>query len=60
MVSRPPILYMLGIMSIGFGVYQLWHDGSVSQQAFLNGSVCVATAAGIQIIRDLWGRIHRR
>jgi hypothetical protein len=60
MFSRPAALYVVGVLSIGFAVYQFWHDGSVNQQAFLIGGVCVATAAGIQIIRDLWGRIQRR
>jgi uncharacterized membrane protein len=60
MRSRPAILYGFGILLIGVGLYQFWSDGTINQQAFLIGSVCVATTAFIQIVRDLWRRMGRQ
>ncbi len=57
---RAAILYLAGFGMLGFGFYQFWRDGSVYQQTFISGGICIASAAALQIVQDLWRRINRR
>lgn len=57
---RALILYVIGFGSLGFGFYQFWRDGTLSQNLFMIGGTCVASAAALQIVQDLWRRFGRR
>jgi hypothetical protein len=56
---RTALLYFIGFASVSFGFYEFWRDQLVDQNAFMIGGVCLATAAGIQVLRDLWRRLKR-
>ena len=56
---RAAILYVAGFGALAFGFYQFWRDGSVYQQTFITGGICIACAAALQIVRDLWKRLGR-
>jgi hypothetical protein len=56
---RPVILYVIGAALTVYGFYVFWRDSTVNQNAFVFGAICLASAAGLQIIRDLWRRLRR-
>ncbi len=56
---RAVLLYVAGFGAMAFGFYQFWRDGSVYQQTFIIGGICIASAAAFQIARDLWKRLGR-
>jgi len=56
---RPAILYVLGVALTGYGFYAFWRDGTVNQNALIFGAICLAAAAGLQILADLWRRLRR-
>lgn len=56
---RAVILYVIGFGATGFGFYQFWRDGTLNQQMFVVGGTCIAAAAALQIVRDLWRWIGR-
>lgn len=58
-MRSPALLYIIGVAAIGFGFYQFWRDAVVNQEAFLVGGVCLASGAGLQVLRDLWRRLRR-
>ncbi len=56
---RAAVLYIIGVGAVSFGFYEFWRDQRVDQNAFMLGGLCLATAAGIQILSDLWRRLKR-
>lgn len=56
---RIALVYAIGFGAVAFGFYRFWHDGTVDQQPFVIGGVCIFTAALIQVIRDIWHRLRR-
>ncbi len=56
---RVTILYVAGFGAMAFGFYEFWRDGSVYQQTFIVGGICIASAAAVQIAQDLWKRLRR-
>jgi len=56
---RTRILYVVGFCAVAYGFYEFWHDDIVDQNALLVGSVCIAAAAGLGIIADVWRRLRR-
>jgi hypothetical protein len=53
------VLYAIGAGSVGLGFYEVWRDGTIDHQAFVVGGMCIVTAAGLQIVRDVWRRLRR-
>jgi hypothetical protein len=50
----PLILYAIGAAAFGYGWYTYWRTGHVGPDPFVVASICVVSAAGIQVARDLW------
>ena len=59
LTARVTLVYLIGFGSLAYGFYEFWRDDRVNQHAFLIGGTCVATAAAIQVFRDLWHRVRR-
>jgi hypothetical protein len=57
---REIILYVIGFAALAYGFYEFWLDRSVDQNAFMIGGTCVAVAAFLQVVSDLWRRVTRR
>jgi hypothetical protein len=57
---RAIILYVIGFGALVYGFYEFWLDRSVDQNAFMIGGTCVAVAAFLQVVSDLWRRVTRR
>ena len=45
---------------MAYGFYEFWRDGTVDQNAFMIGATCVAAAAALQVVSDLWRRMRRK
>ena len=56
---RTALLYLIGVFAVTFGFYEFWHEQLVDQNAFIIGGLCLATAAGLQVIADLWRKLKR-
>ncbi len=59
-MSAPTILYVLGVAAFGYGWYFYWKTSLVDPDPFVLAGVFVVTAAGVQVVRDLMGRLRRR
>jgi hypothetical protein len=57
---RAIVLYGIGFAALIYGFYEFWVDRSVDQNAFMIGGTCVAVAAFLQVVTDLWRRATRR
>ena len=55
----PTILYLLGVAAFAYGWYVYWKTSLVDPDPFVLAGVFVVTAAGVQIVRDLWARLRR-
>ncbi len=56
---RATTLYLLGVGITAFGFYQFWRDRTLDPQLFIIGGGCIAAAAAVQVIADLWRRMRR-
>ena len=56
---RTAVLYVIGVSAVTFGFYEFWRQQLVDQNAFVIGGLCLATAAGLQVIADLWRKLKR-
>jgi hypothetical protein len=56
---RSIVLYLIGFGSLGYGFYEFYLDRTVDQNAFMIGGTCVAVAAFLQVVSDLWQRLTR-
>ena len=57
---RAVLLYVIGFVSLVYGFYEFWREGAVDQNAFVIGGACVAVAAALQVVSDLWRRLTKR
>jgi hypothetical protein len=57
---QPVILYVVGAGAFAYGMYEYFRTGLVDTGAFTLAAICVVSAAGIQVVRDLWQRLLRR
>jgi hypothetical protein len=55
----PTILYLLGTAAFAYGWYSYWKTSLVDPDPFVLAGMFVVTAAGVQIVRDLWARLRR-
>ena len=56
---RAVFLYLIGFGALGYGFFEFWRDRVVDQNAFMIGGTCVAVAALLQVVSDLWCRLRR-
>jgi hypothetical protein len=52
-------LYAIGSAAVGFAFFEFWRDRIADQNAFLIGGLCIAAAAGMQVLGDIWRRLRR-
>ena len=57
---RAIFLYLIGFGALGYGFFEFWRDHVADQNAFVIGGTCVAVAAFIQVVADLWQRATRK
>ena len=55
----PAILYLAGVAAFVYGWYVYWQTGIVEPDPFVIAGLCVVSAAGVQVVRDLWRRLRR-
>jgi hypothetical protein len=53
------ILYLIGIAAFVDGAFFYWRDSVVVSDAFMVGTTCIVSAAGLQVVRDLWRRLRK-
>ena len=53
------LLYAIGGAAVAFGFFEFWRDRVADQNAFLIGGICIAAAAALQVIGDIWRRLRR-
>jgi hypothetical protein len=58
-MGSPTILYTLGVGAFCYGWYVYWKTSLVDPDPFVIAGIFVVTAAGLQVVRDLWGRLRR-
>ena len=56
---RAILLYLVGFGALGYGFFEFWRDRVVDQNAFMIGGTCIAVAAFLQVVADLWRRLTR-
>ena len=57
---RITLLYLVGFCAVAYGFYEFWRYQHVDPNAFLLGSICIAGAAALSVVADLWRRLRRR
>ena len=58
-MARIWILYAAGVGAIGFGFVEFWRENIADQNAFLIGGMCIAAAAALQVLGDIWRKLRR-
>ncbi len=56
---RAIVLYIIGFGALAFGFFEFWRYRTVDQNAFMLGGTCVAVAAALQVVSDVWRRLRK-
>jgi hypothetical protein len=53
------LLYVIGGAAVAYGFVEFWLDDVADQNAFVFGGVCIAIAAGVQVLDEIWRKLRR-